>query len=134
MARLWAMTCDFDAIAPGDYLPILIKWETAQSIRARLGPEAADMDEALLQLPEAALRAYLRELLDKGFPPGSLDAEGSRLELELLRPVAPGDTISLSGVVTAKRLEAGRRLVECRLTAEHESGEPAAQATAIVRL
>ena len=134
MARLWAMTCDFDSIAPGDYLPILIKWETAQSIRARLGPEAADMDEALLQLPEAAMLAYLRELLDKGFPPGSLDAEGGRLELELLRPVIPGDTISLSGVVTAKRLEAGRRLVECRLTAEHESGEPAAQAVAVVRL
>ena len=134
MARLWAMTCDFDAIAPGDYLPILIKWETAQSIRARLGPEAAETDEAQLELPRSAMLAYMRELLEKGFPPGSLDAEGSHLELELLHPVTPGDTISLSGVVAAKRTEGGRRLVECRLTAEHESGEPAAQAAAVVRL
>ena len=32
MARLWARTTTFDSVNVGDELPILVKWETADTI------------------------------------------------------------------------------------------------------
>ena len=93
MARLWAQTADFDAISVGDTLPVVIKWETEESIRRYADRHGGDADA----LPRQALIAYITELLGKGFPPERLDAEGGSLDLEQLLPVRADDTISLSG-------------------------------------
>ena len=147
MPRLWAMTTTFESVSVGDQLPILVKWETAESIsrfHAPLKPdevlpvsvrESADIeagaDHAVFN---RALTAYVSELLEKGFPIPSDQAAGSILDIQTLRPFKPGDIISLTGRVVDKRLEGDRRLVECEIVVENQEAETVATATAIVVL
>ena len=138
MARLWAMTVDFDSVVVGDTLPVLIKWETEETI-SRYAALHGDGDEVYDEaapdsLPEQTLTNYVVELLGKGFPPERLDADGSRLDVEHLQPVRANDTISLSGRVVEKRTAGGLRLVECAVAVENDRGEPVARARAVVSL
>lgn len=137
MVRLWAMTVDFETVAVGDTLPVLIKWETEETIQryAALHGEQDEEDiEAAVSLPQQTVTSYVAELLSKGFPQERLDAEGSSLDVEHLLPVAANDTISLSGSVTGKRTADGLRLVECAIAVENDRGEPVARARAVVSL
>ena len=128
MARLWAQTADFDAISVGDTLPVVIKWETEESIRRYAARHGGDADA----LPGQALIAYIAELLSKGFPPERLDAEGGSLDVEQLLPVRADDTISLSGRVVDKAAADGRRRVHCAVAVENDRGEPVARARAVI--
>lgn len=128
MARLWAQTAEFDAISVGDTLPVVIKWETEESIRRYADRHGGDADA----LPRQALIAYIVELLGKGFPPESLDVEGGSLDVEQLSPVRADDTISLSGRVVDKAAAEGRRLVHCAVAVENDRGEPVARARAVI--
>ena len=128
MARLWAQTADFDAISVGDTLPVVIKWETEESIRRYAARHGGDADA----LPRQALIAYIAELLSKGFPPDRLNAEGDSLDVEQLLPVRADDTISLSGRVVDKAAEEGRRRVHCAVAVENDRGEPVAHARAVI--
>ena len=128
MARLWAQTADFDAISVGDTLPVVIKWETEESIRRYADRHGGDADA----LPRQALIAYIAELLGKGFPPESLDAEGGSLDVEQLLPVRADDTISLSGRVVDKAAADGQRRVHCAVAVENDRGEPVARARAVI--
>ena len=138
MSRLWAMTVDFDTVLVGDTLPVLIKWETEESIQryASLHSEyAEDIDGPPAEtLPTKTVDGYVAELLGKGFPPERLEAEGSTLDVEHLQPVRANDTISLSGRVVDKRTADGLRLVQCAVTVENDRGEPVARACALVSL
>ena len=134
MSRLWAMTVDFDTVAAGDTLPVLIKWETEESIRRYTALHGEEDGQAPDALPVKTVEGYVAELLSKGFPPERLEAEGSSLDIEHLLPVRANDTISLSGKVTDKRTAGGLRLVECDLAVENDRGEPVARARAIVSL
>ena len=137
MSRLWAMTVDFDAVAVGDTLPVLIKWETEESIRRYASLHGAG-DEASgaapEELPWQTVNGYVTELLSKGFPTERLEAEDSSVDVERLQPVRANDTISLSGWVTDKRVLGGLRLVECAVAVENDRGEPVARARAVVSL
>lgn len=130
MARLWAPTADFDTISVGDTLPVVIKWETEESIRRYAARHGDDADA----LPRQALIAYIAELLSKGFPPERLDAAGGSLDVEQLLPVRADDTISLSGRVVDKAAADGRRLVHCAVAVENDRGEPVARARAVISL
>ena len=136
MARLWAMTVEFDSVAVGDTLPVLIKWETEDTILRynSLHGEADENGEYPDTLPRKTVESYVVELLGKGFPPERLDAEGSRVEAEHLLPVIANDTISLSGVVTGKQAAEGLRLVECTVAVDNDRGQPVARATAVISL
>ena len=138
MTRLWAMTVDFDTVAVGDTLPVLIKWETEDSIQryAALHGEADDETEgpAPEALPPKTVEGYVTELLSKGFPHERLEAEGSNVEVEHLQPVRANDTISLSGRVVDKQTADGLRLVECVVSVENDRGEPVARARAVISL
>jgi acyl dehydratase len=149
MARLWAQTVDYLTVSVGDQLPILIKWETSESIRRlaaqfgaasdREGNEADVYGDELaaedLALPGPAVTAYVTEALEKAFPRDRLTADGSSVEVEFLQPVLADETISISGEVVDKREEAGLRLVECRIVIEKEKNrEVAATARAVVSL
>ncbi len=138
MARLWALTVDFETVAVGDTLPVLIKWETEESIRryASLHDEGDDESDgpAPEALPIRTVEGYVTELLSKGFPLERLEAEGSSLDVEHLQPVRANDTISLSGQVVDKRTADGLRLVECAVAVENDRGEPVARARAVVSL
>ena len=136
MARLWAMTVEFDNVAVGDTLPVLIKWETEDTILRynSLHGEADENDEYPDTLPQRTVESYVVELLGKGFPPERLDAEGSRVDVEHLLPVVANDTISLSGTVTDKQTDGGLRLVQCSVAVDNDRGEPIARATAVISL
>ena len=137
MARLWAMAVDFESVAVGDTLPVLIKWETAETIQryaALHGEQDEDDIEAASSLPRQTVTSYIVELLSKGFPRERLDAEGSSLDVEHLHEVVANDTISLSGAVVGKRTDGGRGIVECAVAVENDRGEPVARARAFVCL
>lgn len=136
MARLWAMTVEFDNVAVGDTLPVLIKWETEDTILRynSLHGEADENDEYPDTLPQKTVESYVVELLSKGFPQERLDEEGSRVEVEHLLPVVANDTISLSGTVTGKQTAEGLRLVECWVAVDNDRGQPVARATAVISL
>ena len=136
MARLWAMTVDFENVAVGDTLPVLIKWETEETILRynSLHGEPDENDEYPETLPQRTVESYVAELLGKGFPTERLDAEGSSVNVEHLLPVIANDTISLSGSVVGKRTAAEFRLVECAVAVDNDRGEAVARATAVISL
>ena len=150
MATLWARTVSFESINPGDQLPIVIKWETVESIRRSRTRAAPDLQndsgedtgedfgedtggdpDAGPALPWSVLAAYVKELLAKAFPPESIDAPGSRLDLKLALPVRAEDTISLSGKVVSKGVDG---LVECEIVIENHRQEAIGRAAAVVKL
>ncbi len=136
MSRLWAMTVDFDTIEVGDTLPVLIKWETEESIQ-RYSALHGDIEldsSAAEALPTRTVDGYINELLSKGFPPERLEADGSSVDTEHLKHVRANDTISLSGRVTDKRRVEGLRLVECAVSVENDRGETVARARSVVCL
>ena len=122
MARLWARTTTFDLVNVGDELPILVKWETAETIArfaALLRPEPEGPDQApdsVLEAPPTAasqaLLSYVTELLEKGFPLPSITAQGSSLTLQVFAPGAsrrhhqPGRPGGSQG--TTRRSQLGR--------------------------
>jgi len=145
MPTLWAMTVSFRSINLGDQLPIVIKWETVESIKrfnARAQADnhedlGRDLDEDLDAEPtldESVLLAYVKELLAKAFPSESITSPASRLDLELTAPVKPEDTISLSGKVVSKREDGAGGLVECEIVIENHRQETIGMAAAVVVL
>ena len=64
-----------------------------------------------------------------GWLGGGWTTHGS-LQAVFLKPVHPGDTVTLSGEVTQVREEGGCRIVECRLICRNQRGEDIIGATA----
>ncbi len=144
MSRLWARNTTFNAIDVGDELPILVKWETAETIagfRQLVCPNPPDSDarDETEVLPPAAavtqcLVSYVTELLEKGFPFAAITAEGSSLSLRVLEAVKPEDTISLTGEVVAKAMGEANGSVECLVRIENQDSQLVATATAQIVL
>ncbi len=152
MSRLWAKTVTFDAVRPGDQLPILVKSETADTIAGFYALLSADPDDSASEeaypdteaygdkpVPSAALCAYAFELLEKAFPITGLMASGGGLNVEMIAPVRAGDTITLTGEVVDKGADDGHRkgythsrVVRCRVVMENQDGEAVANAVARV--
>ena len=157
MPTLWAKRVSYDSIGVGDDLPILVKHETQQTIdfyarNAASGPIACpierrhnrhiDEDYAGARASEEtfggtvssgpATVAYVAELLEKGFPLPNLMGHGSQLEMRATRPIRPGDTITFTGMITAKREEDGNRLVDCEIIGESQDGQVVARARATI--
>ena len=139
------MTVSFQSINLGDRLPIVIKWETVESIKRFTARAQADSHEDLGRgldedsageptLDESVLLAYVKELLAKAFPSESITSPASRLDLELTAPVKPEDTISLSGKVVSKREDGAGGLVECEIVIENHRQETIGMAAAVVVL
>ena len=139
MARLWAMTATYESAQAGDELPIVVKWETAESIArflAQTDPDAAAAAYAgdTAQVPAAMLDGYARELVEKGLPVPPEPADALRLTWQSRSPIAAGDTISLSGRVTGKGERDGRRWIDCQITVSGDAGQTLGTATAAVAL
>lgn len=138
MARLWAMTATYPTVQVGDHFPVVVKWETAESIHRYLSrnPTAAaatattaaatdpasDTAADTPQVPPAMLAAYLRELIEKGLPLPPEPPDAFQMDLQTHAPVRAMDTVSLSGRVTGKRETAGRQWIDCQITIENQDG------------
>lgn len=136
MARLWAMTATYPTVQVGDHFPVVVKWETAESIHrylsrnptaaAATADTAADPASATAtdppQVPPAMLAAYIRELIEKGLPLPPEPPDAFQLDLQTHAPVWAMDTVSLSGRVTGKRETAGRQWIDCQVTIENQDG------------
>ena len=115
MPIVWAQTVSFELVEPGDVLPVVIRWETEESIErvnTRWQPEQEN-GEPPGELCEEAVGEYVVEFLGKGFPAERVAAVESSLEVEMAGSVRAGDIISLSGRVVSKREVDGLGLVEC---------------------
>ena len=144
MARLWARTTTFDSVSAGDELPILVKWETADTIHQFRSLVCGDSEEepagpdssepGAREMSSQALIAYVFELLEKGFPVSAIMAAGSSLSFKAPGQVKAEDTISLSGVVTGKRSEGEVNLIDCLITIENQDNVVVAEATARIAL
>ena len=144
MARLWARTTTFDTVEVGDELPILVKWETEETIasfaalltelRAQDSEEGSAGGDANAALPGQALVSYVTELLEKGFPIPNIMAPGSILSLRTIESVKPEDTISLSGRVVGKQPEGESGSVDCLVKIENQDNVLVAEATARIVL
>ena len=128
MATLWAQTAEFDKIAVGDDLPILVKFEFR--LPTKEGAEAVKEDPVGTE----KLTTYVSELLLKAFPPDSVNSEDTFVETDILADFLPGDTVSVCGEVVGKSEVDGKRMVECQVTVESHAGETLARAKAVVSL
>ena len=139
MVTLWAKTVSFENVSVGDQLPVVIKWETKDtierynSILLAADPDA-ETDEISETLNPIKLTDYVKESLLKGFPPASLDHPSSKLEVQVNLEVNAEDIISIEGVVTKKETASGPNTVECSVVIERQDKEIVATATAIVVL
>ena len=128
---LWAQTVSYELVEPGDVLPVVIRWETRESIervnsrwQVDRGPEKGEPDEEPPgELCEEAVGQYVVELLGKGFPAERVAAPESSLEVEMTGSVRAGDIISLSGRVVSKREVDGLGLVECAVVVAVQEGD-----------
>ena len=139
MARLWARNTTFDSVNIGDELPILVKWETAETIqkfRELFQRDAGVVSAGPDPIPAAsqALLSYATELLEKGFKLESLIANGSRLTLRILAQVMPEDTISLSGHVVGKDTQGDLNEVQCLVKIENQDNELVGEVNATIAL
>ncbi len=140
MPTLWARTVSYDSVQVGDELPILVKYESRETIglyatHASPGSDAeADMQggSGATTAAPAATVAYVAELLEKSFPLTCLLSPGSDLEVEITRPIGLDETVSFTGHVTGKQEEAGTGLVECEMAGTNHLGQTVARARATI--
>ena len=153
MARLWARTTTFESVNEGDQLPILVKWETSETIGrmtslvgtgsgVKTGGEGEGSDEyadhggvcgiGADDAPIQGLLSYVTELLEKGFPLPRIMAAGSAVSIRLLLPVKAEDTVSLTGRVVGKNSSGELGLVECAISLENQDQELVAEARAVI--
>ena len=98
-------------------MPILIK---------DLFPEA-------IEPGSPAFMGFARELLVKGLPPERVHAEGSSVELVFSTLVETTDTLTFSGRVSGKRVDAGVGFIDCEVQGVNQANETVAQLRAAVR-
>ena len=69
-----------------------------------------------------ATLSYVDQMLQQSFPLRAF-YDGGRMLLRAITPFRAGDTVTFSGEVAGKRLEAGNRLVDCRVRGTNQQGE-----------
>ena len=150
---MWARTTTFESVNEGDQLPILVKWETSETIGrmsslvgegtdAKTGGEGEGSDgdadpggvggTVADDAPVQGLLSYVTELLEKGFPLPRIMASGSAVSIRSLLPVKAEDTVSLTGRVVRKSSTGGLGLVECAISLENQDQELVAEAWAVI--
>ena len=120
MPTLWAQTSNFQNISVGADLPIMEKFEFRMPIPDGAGALAISPREEPVDTEK--LTGYVKELLLKGFPAGSVNSDNTTIEVEISTAFLPGDTVSLSGQVVGKSEEGVAPTVACEITVESEKG------------
>lgn len=69
-----------------------------------------------------ATLSYVDQMLLQSFPLRSFYG-GGRLLMRAITPFRSGDTVTFTGAVTGKRVEAGKKFVDCRVRGHNQRGE-----------
>lgn len=69
-----------------------------------------------------ATLSYVDQMLAQSFPLRAF-YDGGRLLMRAITPFRAGDTVTFAGEVTAKRSEAGKNFVDCRVRGTNQRGE-----------
>ena len=69
-----------------------------------------------------ATMLYVDQMLQRSFPLRAF-YDGGRLLMRAITPFRGGDTVTFAGEVTGKRVEDGKKLVECRVRGTNQLGE-----------
>jgi acyl dehydratase len=69
-----------------------------------------------------ATMSYVDQMLERSFPLRAFYG-GGRLVMRAIEPFRAGDTVTFQGEVTGKRVEAGKKLVECRVRGINQRGD-----------
>jgi acyl dehydratase len=128
----------FDAIAVGEQLATLVVSESQETINRKNdfrlagdpSPSNIHTDEEFARQnifggtvnAGPATMSYVDQMLQQSFPLRAF-YNGGRLLMRAITPFRAGDTVTFSGVVTNKRIEAGRKLVECQVRGLNQRGE-----------
>ncbi len=139
----------FDSIGVGDELPPLTISETQETINGARLPISEDewIPQNIHTDPEFAKEgifagtvnagittmAYINQMLEQWFPASAL-YDGGRLLFKAIEPFRPGDTVTFTGTVTAKRQEGGRKVIECVIKGANQHGKLIGVAEATVVL
>jgi acyl dehydratase len=66
--------------------------------------------------------SYVDQMLERSFPLRAF-YEGGRLLMRAITPFRSGDTVTFAGEVTGKRIEEGKKLVDCRVRGTNQKGD-----------
>ena len=69
-----------------------------------------------------ATLSYVDQMLLQTFPLRAF-YDGGRLLMRAITPFRSGDTVTFTGEVTGKRIEAGKKFVDCRVRGNNQRGE-----------
>jgi acyl dehydratase len=69
-----------------------------------------------------ATLSYVDQMLEQSFPLRAF-YDGGRILMRAITPFRAGDTVTFGGEVTGKRIEADKRIVECRVRGTNQRGE-----------
>jgi acyl dehydratase len=69
-----------------------------------------------------ATMSYVDQMLAQSFPLRAF-YDGGRLLMRAITPFRSGDTVTFAGEVAAKRIEAGKKIVDCRVRGTNQRGE-----------
>jgi acyl dehydratase len=69
-----------------------------------------------------ATMSYVDQMLQRSFPLRAF-YDGGRLLMRAITPFRGGDTVTFAGEVTGKRIEEGKKIVDCRVRGTNQAGE-----------
>jgi acyl dehydratase len=69
-----------------------------------------------------ATLSYVDQMLQQSFPLRAF-YDGGRLLMRAITPFRAGDTVTFAGEVSGKRVEAGKKIVDCRVRGTNQRGE-----------
>jgi len=125
--------CDPDEIKAGEELLTLKKVMTQEKINTyvsaaedynpiHVDPEFARKTPFKSTIaPGYQILAYLSEVMTRDF--GEKWITGGVMDVRLLRPVFPGDELSIGGRVAEKRMENSDRLIRCEVWVKNQKNE-----------
>ena len=128
----------FDAVSPGDELTTLTLSESQEIINGKdafrlageHNPVNIHTDEEFARQnifsgtvsSGPAAIAYVEQMLAQSFPLGAF-YQGGRLLLRAIEPFRAGDTVTWQGEITGKKIEGGKKVVNCRVRGINQRGD-----------
>lgn len=128
----------FDTVAVGDPLAPLTVSESVEimlrkndlRLAGKLRPSNIHTDEdfakknifgGMVNSGPATL-SYVDQMLQQSFPLRAF-YDGGRLLMRAITPFRAGDTVTFAGEVSGKRIDAGQKIVDCRVRGTNQRGE-----------